>query len=354
MMALISVYLAAFRDYRSYLQPGEMGTLACIASDRRQARLIHRYISAALNQAPILQQLIKTETADSIELHNGVVIEIVTASYRAARGYTLIAAICDEIAYFHSDSGPATRILEIIAAIRPGLSTVPGAKLLCIQSICSQGRLWEHHKRYFGLTGSDVLIWQAPSRTMNPTLKQSIVDRALEADPEKARSEYLALFRSDIASFVDRQAAEACVSRGVRERPFEVGHKYRAFADPSGGSNDTFTLCVAHQEGETVVIDCLREIPAPFSPPNAVAELAKVIKSYRLRTVHGDRYAGEWVRQAWRDVGIEYQHSELTRSEIYLECLPLINSKKIKLLDHPKALINCATLNAAPLDLVKI
>jgi hypothetical protein len=216
---------------------------------------------------------------------------------------------------------------------------VPGAKLLCISSpYARKGELWEHHKRYFGLTGAEVLVWQAASRTMNPTLKQSIVDRAMEADPEKARSEYLAQFRSDIASFVDRAAAESCVDRGCRERPFALGHKYRAFADPSGGSNDAFTLAIAHSEGETVVIDALREIPAPFSPPNAVAELANVLKSYRLRTVHGDRYAANWVSQAWRDVGIDYRHSELTRSEIYLECLPLINSRKIKLLDHPKAL----------------
>jgi hypothetical protein len=170
---------------------------------------------------------------------------------------------------------------------------------------------------------------------MNPTLKQSIVDRAMEADPEKARSEYLAQFRSDISSFVDRAAVEACViDKGVRERPFTPKHKYRAFCDPSGGSNDAFTLAIAHSEGEIVVIDALREIPAPFSPPSAVAELANVLKSYRLRAVHGDGYAAEWVRQAWRDVGIEYRHSTLTRSQIYLEALPLINSRKIKILDE--------------------
>src|SRR5450759_2836087 len=43
-LALIAVYLSCFRDYRQYLQPGERGTIVVIAVDRRQARVIMRYI----------------------------------------------------------------------------------------------------------------------------------------------------------------------------------------------------------------------------------------------------------------------------------------------------------------------
>jgi hypothetical protein len=37
-LALIAVYLACFRDYASYLAPGEVATIAAIAADRKQAR----------------------------------------------------------------------------------------------------------------------------------------------------------------------------------------------------------------------------------------------------------------------------------------------------------------------------
>jgi hypothetical protein len=41
-LALIAVFLAVFRDWRGYLIPGERGTIKILATDRRQARVIHR------------------------------------------------------------------------------------------------------------------------------------------------------------------------------------------------------------------------------------------------------------------------------------------------------------------------
>jgi hypothetical protein len=48
-LALIAVYLATFIDWSPYLSPGERGTVMVIASDRRQARTIFRYVRAFLN-----------------------------------------------------------------------------------------------------------------------------------------------------------------------------------------------------------------------------------------------------------------------------------------------------------------
>ncbi len=39
-LALAATYLATFRDYEPFLAPGEVATIAVIASDRRQARSI--------------------------------------------------------------------------------------------------------------------------------------------------------------------------------------------------------------------------------------------------------------------------------------------------------------------------
>ena len=46
--SLIAVYLATFRDYRKYLAPGERGVVMLIAQDRKQARVLFRYVSALL------------------------------------------------------------------------------------------------------------------------------------------------------------------------------------------------------------------------------------------------------------------------------------------------------------------
>ena len=129
-LALIAVYLACFRDYRPYLASGEVGTVRLMAVDRDQARAIFRFIAGFLRETPALKRLVARETADSFELTNRTIIEVGTASFRSSRGYTFIAVLADEIAFWRSDesTNPDT---EILRALRPGLLTIPGAKLLC-------------------------------------------------------------------------------------------------------------------------------------------------------------------------------------------------------------------------------
>jgi phage terminase large subunit-like protein len=128
-LALTAVFLACFIDWLPHLAPGERGTVMVIAADRRQARVIYRYAVALLREVPMLKALIVRETAEAIDLKNGVTIETLTASFRTVRGYTLIAALCDEIAFWRSDES-ANPDSEIIGAIRPAMATIPGAMLV--------------------------------------------------------------------------------------------------------------------------------------------------------------------------------------------------------------------------------
>src|SRR5713226_2023534 len=47
-VALIAAFLGCFRDYRPYLGPGERGVIMLTATDRKQARVIMRYLMAIL------------------------------------------------------------------------------------------------------------------------------------------------------------------------------------------------------------------------------------------------------------------------------------------------------------------
>ena len=84
------------------------------------------------------------------------------------------------------------------------------------------------------------------------------------------------------------------------------------------------------------VLDAVREIRAPFSPDDAVAEFATLLKSYGVRSVRGDRYAAEWVSEAFKKAGIEYRPSDLNKSEIYRDFLPRLNSGEVDLLDNQR------------------
>jgi hypothetical protein len=307
-LALIACYLAIFRDWRPYLSPGEVGTIKIIATDRRQARVIHRYCRSLI-KIPAFASLIEHDDDDAITLTNSICIEIQTASFRSVRGFTVIACLADEIAFWRSDEASANPDSEILAAIRPAMATIPGAMLLAASSpYARRGELWKAFRRYHGKEDAAPLIWHAPTRTMNPTVPQSLIVAELEDDPAKASSEYLAEFRTDIESFVRREVVEAAIVPDRYELPPMAGVSYIAFVDPSGGSGqDSMTLAICHLDRDgRVILDAAREWRPPFSPEGVVVEGAPLLKRYRVRRITGDHWGGEWPREQFRKHGIEY------------------------------------------------
>lgn len=333
-LALIAVFLACFYEWRPYLSPGERGYIIIIAADRKQAQGILRYLKAMLLEVPMLQKLVAQENAESVELSNGVTIEVATCSYRTVRGRTIVAALCDEVAFWPSEDS-ASPDYEVLDALRPGMATVPGAMLLCASSpYARRGAMWDAFTRFFGKNDAPALVWKAPTLTMNPTVPPAVIEAAYERDPASAAAEYGAEFRTDVQSLVTREAVEACIESKVYERAPDRLHRYSAFVDPSGGASDSFTLAISHREGDTILLDAIRERKAPFSPEEVVEEFSTLLKQYRVNTVRGDRYAGEWPREQFRKRGIQYEPSEKNRSELYLDLLPKINSRSVELLDH--------------------
>ncbi len=58
MAALVSVYLACFREYRDLLAPGEQGVVMALAQDRRQARVTFKYIEGIIDASPLLAAMV--------------------------------------------------------------------------------------------------------------------------------------------------------------------------------------------------------------------------------------------------------------------------------------------------------
>lgn len=332
-LALTAVFLAAFRDWRPFLAPGERATIMVIAADRRQARTIMRYIKGIITAVPMLAATIESKRQETLDLNTQVTIEVHTASFRTVRGYTVVAALLDELAFWQGEDS-ANPDVEIISAIKPAMATIPEALLLCASSpYARRGALWETYHRHFG-QASPVLVWQAPTRTMNPTVSQAFIDTKMEEDPASALAEFMAEFRTDIEGFVSREAVEAVTDWDVHEREPESGKNYVGFVDPSGGSADSFTLAIAHVENQVGILDCLREVRPPFSPEAVVNEFADLLKRYDVTKIVGDKYAGEWAREPFRKHDITYDASAKPKSDLYRDALPLLMSGKVRLLGN--------------------
>lgn len=341
-MALVAVFLAAAKTYE--LAPGERGVLMVIASDRRQARVVRRYIGALLRDVPMLAAMVEHETKESIQLNNNVDIEIHTASFRAVRGYSVVGAICDEIAFWPSDDS-ADPDREIIAALTPAMATTGGMLLAISSPYARHGVLYEAWRSWRGIDSHEALCWMADTATMNPGIDLAVIERAFREDAVSAWSEYgrdgEIRFRADVESFITLEAIEAATVPNRRELPPVSGVDYVGFLDFAGGSGkDSATLAIAHAErrgGQRVVLlDLVREVKPPFSPGQVCRDFAGELKRYGLRRATADRWAGDFPVEALAKHGVELKPAESVKSDLYKELLPALNSGLVELLDVPR------------------
>jgi hypothetical protein len=340
-LAALAVTVACTGKFTQFIVPGESLKIPVIAADKVQAGVIMGYIREMLN-APAFRKELKRELADSFELNNGLTIEVHAASFRGVRGFTAPLICCDESAFWMNSETSANPDVEILRALRPRTATIPNSMLLCASSpYAKKGALYQAYRDHFGKDDSDVLFWKSDTATMHPpdAHLRSIIDQAYRNDPESAAAEFGGEFREGISDFISREVVESAVDVGVYERPPELGKRYQAFVDSSGGSSDSFTMGIAHKEPSGLtIVDFLKEWAAPFRPNDVIAELAPILKRYKLHSCVGDRYAAGFQVDSFRANGITLEYSKLSRSEIYLETLPLINSGKVRLLDNRRAI----------------
>jgi hypothetical protein len=350
MLALTAVYLACFKSYDQYLQPGEVPTICVISTDVRSARTIYRYICGLISGTPLLSSLLQGEpTMAALRLTNGVVIEIGVASHRSSRGYTYAAVLIDEIAFLPTGDA-AEPDHAILDAVRPGLATIPGAMLLCASSpYAKRGALYDAFKRYYATDDPDVLVWKAATRTMNPTVSQALVDREAEKNPQSALSEWFGEFRDDVGQAFDRELIESCVVRGrlvLDPSQIPPGIRPVAYCDPSGGRSDSMTLCVVFRGRDNLIeVACLVEKRPPFDPIKVAAEFADVLKSYGLREVTGDRFSAGFIIGAFSAAGgVTYRTSALDTSSNYGEALGIFTSGRARLVSNERLISQLASI----------
>lgn len=333
-VALIACWFAT-REYPRV--PGENIYIGVFAPDRKQSGLTFKYVVGLLKSVPSLALLIVAESKDSVELSNGIIIEVITASVAAPRGRSYALVLVEEAAFLPTDQS-ANPDVELIRAIRPALARVSGS-LLCVVSspYARRGILWEAWKKYHEQSEVDVVLVQAPTSDLNPTFDKRAIAKAYEEDPASAAAEYGGQFRSDVETFITREVLDACVVSGRHELPRVSGMRYLAFLDFAGGSGgDSATLAISHVERNVYVLDAVRERRPPFSPEAVCEEFADVVKAYGLREAVSDRWGGQFPIEQMRKHGVRVEASAKTKSDIYIELLPLLNSGRVELLDDAR------------------
>jgi len=332
-LALLAVFKTAFADYSQWLAPGEAAVAAIIAADREQAKTILNYARGLLQTNDMLAEELEEDFAETLVLRNGNKIAIFTASLSAPRGRTFCLVCADELAFFKKDGRNVDA--EILSAVRPGLLTLPGSMLVMASSVYDKrGALWETFSRNFGREDAKVLTWLGTTVEMNPKADMEFLAEEQEKDPLSYGAEYCCVWRLDVASYVSKEIVDAVTSPDCFELPCVAGISYFAACDMSGGVSDSSVLAIGHREADMAVIDLILEVMAPHSPAAAVEKFCTVMKSYGVGVVIGDNYAGQAIKEQFMAKGVRYSPSELNRSDTYAELLPILTTRKVRLLDN--------------------
>jgi hypothetical protein len=156
----------------------------------------------------------------------------------------------------------------------------------------------------------------------------------------------------DGAAFDGDKVMKAIVTGRKRLTKEDVKGQLKAFVDMSGGSSDDAVLAVAAYDSErkvAVLCSLMSQTGLPpFNPRDAVRKFASALKYWGISTVTGDAYAGETFRRDFEDMGIVYQVSTRTKSEIYDAFEPRLNAGEVELLDDPKLQEQLLTLVVRP------
>lgn len=303
------------------------GTFVVILNqdNRAAVRTVFGYIVRNF-EARALAPLVRSRTADSLVLENGVTIACYPCRPSALRGLRALAVYMDEFAWFMSTDNRPLDQLALRAAWPCRAMT--GGELGIGSS--PAGASGEFHKlnRHFGRDDASTLVYVGKAQELNPLLTDAYIQALRDHDPESAAAEIDAEFLSGLSTLFDHEALDACVRSGVRDLLPAAGIRYEAFVDPSGGVRDAFTAAVAHRDRDRdrIVIDAVRAWKSPFSPPAIVAECAEWLKTYSVSSVTGDRYGGEFPRALFREHGLAYNLSEQDRSALYLNLVPLVQA----------------------------
>jgi hypothetical protein len=339
----IGCIIAIYEAFRGHNLPrGEMGFVILLARTMSQARVAFRVIRHLIHSSPILRKLVVRETRNEIELNNGVVICCYPCSYSSVRGVTVVAAICDEMAFWYHDENAANPEQEVLDALRPGMATATRSKLIKVSTpFKKEGILWNEFQRRGEL---DYLVWQAPTVNMNPTISSTVLERAQARDDRKFRREFMAEFSEDLSSWIDSEILDGCVVRNRKDLPRVPHVNYLAAIDP-GFVHSDFAFVIAHLSAGNVIIDRLvgwrgtKKAPVAFEW--ACEQIASILHEFGINSVFGDQYCAPVIRQELMKRSIYFEQLNFdsnTRPQIFGNLHHLLVQSKIEIPDDPELL----------------
>lgn len=385
----VVAYEATCGGHEAYIRPGRQAVVFLIAQDLRLARFSTHGVISTLQSMDFIyagggaRNRIRNVTADRVELWNGMTIMCIPPTVKSIRGYDAPVAVLDEVGVWYQDADSANPDFEIYRNVQSRQAQFPDALTVGISSpwnkggllyqrygtgtsgrklACAEHRLTEasaecgtceslrrpHANRLVMVFTTAALTAARPDRP--PHVSRQWLESKLAEDPKAFSRECLAQFQDSLTGFLSSELLQEAVTLGVAERKPEPLNYYLAAIDPAF-RQDSFAFCIGHATDDGVVLDLIRrwtpEKGRPVDPAEVIPAIAKILKDYNVRVVYGDQYQFEALNKLALDAGFTIElvkFSATKKSSIYGNLQQLVNTKRLKLLDHPETLQELASL----------
>jgi len=331
----IVLYEAVIRERK--LSRGERGICMIVSPElRRQSRIAFDYCLGKLEASRVLRKMIQKATVDTIDLTNGMSIQVFPCSIARIRGQSLAVFLADEVAFWRVEGKNVDKL--VLDSARPALR-LEYAKMIKISSPWSMtGEAYGDYRNHFGKEEADVLVIRGSTEDWNPAFSKAKLERAKRRDPVAYATEYEANFRQDLMAMYDPELIDRAVSDRPVEIPYQWKWNYVSFVDVAGGGGkDSYAMAIGHLENERIVIDAVRSRAPKFNPEEVTRQYCDLLKSYKIGKVYGDKFSGDWASNAYVKFGISYERAVKTKSEIYIEAESAFNTERVDLPDREKA-----------------
>jgi hypothetical protein len=91
-------------------------------------------------------------------------------------------------------------------------------------------------------------------------------------------------------------------------------------------------LAIGHfaYQKQKYLTDLVKAWSPPFNPSEVVCEIKDILSEYRIHRITGDKYAANWVTEAFEKHGVNYQPCSKSKSDLYLDFEGYLNTSQIE------------------------
>jgi len=338
--AIWSAYYGVFGDFKRYLRRGETARIWIIATNMVQGRIIKDYLTAIFHLTPFLENQVKKERAESIELKNGVVIEIKPSSWRTTRGFSCAILIMEELqSWRYEADASANADIDVYSAILPGMTTIKNSLAIGIGTLFARaGLLYSKYMSAHGHPGPSMFWGPVPTWEGNLTITEEEFESKLRANLGDGAyfAEAGIRWREDVETFLPKEIIDRAVIPGRVSLPYDRKNDYVAFCDSSElirKGNDSMCLGIAHSEYGRAILDRLDEVIPPADPKVAIERFTAICREYHVSKIVQDRVSLGWIASDFLPKGIIVEACGEKKSVLYELFAVLAGKGTVEILD---------------------